>query len=105
MDHVIINKQIYLICQYCSASEFFDTENDVLEHVKTAHPIQCPKCPFKMFRYESSVGKHFKKFHQNETPHFCKSCTLVFTDQDNVENHMENEHNIPKVISIITLFF
>ena len=97
MDHVVINKQVYLICQYCSTSEFFDTENDVLEHVKTMHPIKCPKCPLKMFRYESSVRKHFKKFHETETPHFCKSCTLIFTDKDDVENHMENEHNIPKI--------
>ena len=29
-------------CEYCRANEKFDSEHDVLEHIKSMHPIQCP---------------------------------------------------------------
>ena len=67
------------------------------------HPIQCPQCPLKMFKYPTSVRKHFKKFHGDETPYFCKTCTLVFTDQDAVQEHMENEHGIPNVVVVTNI--
>ena len=89
------NKGGKLPCNYCRASEFFDTEIDVLEHIQNMHPIQCPQCPLKMFKYPTSVRKHFKKFHGDETPYFCKTCTLVFTDQEATQYHIENEHGIP----------
>ena len=97
------NKDGKLPCEYCRANEFFDTEHDVLEHVKAMHPIQCPECPLKMFKYPTSVRKHFKKFHGDETPYFCKTCTLVFTDQDAVQDHMENEHGIPNVVVVTNI--
>ena len=97
------NKDEKLPCEYCRANELFDTEHDVLEHVKNMHPIQCPQCPLKMFKYPTSVRKHFKKFHGDETPYFCKTCTLVFTDQDAVQYHMDNEHGIPNVVVVTNI--
>ena len=97
------NNGINIPCIYCRANEIFDNENDVLEHVKLMHPIQCPYCPLKMFKYPTSVRKHFKKFHGFEKPYFCHTCTLVFTDQDTVQDHMENEHIIPKEEKLVTL--
>ena len=97
------NKGEKLPCEYCRANELFDTEHDVLEHVKNMHPIQCPQCPLKMFKYPTSVRKHFKKFHGDETPYFCKTCTLVFTDQDAVQYHMDNEHGIPNVVVVTNI--
>jgi transposase-like protein len=67
-----------LPCEYCRANETFATEIDVIEHVKAMHPIQCPDCPMKMFKYPTSVRKHFRKFHPQEVPYFCRTCTLVF---------------------------
>ncbi len=87
-------------CEYCRANETFKTEENVLEHVKNMHPIQCPDCPLKMFKYPTSVRKHFKKFHGNETPYFCKTCTLVFKSADAVQIHMENEHGIANVVVV-----
>ena len=87
-------------CEYCRANETFKTEEDVLEHVKNMHPIQCPDCPLKMFKYPTSVRKHFKKFHGSETPYFCKTCTLVFKSADAVQLHMENEHGIANVVVV-----
>ena len=97
------NKNDKLPCEYCRANEFFDSEHDVLEHIKTAHPIQCPYCPLKMFKYPTSVRKHFRKFHEDDTPYFCKDCTLVFTDQETVQDHMENEHAIPNVVVVTNI--
>jgi len=87
-------------CEYCRANEKFDSEHDVLEHIKSMHPMQCPDCPLKMFKYPTSVRKHFKKFHGDETPFFCKTCTLVFKSQAAVQNHMENEHGIANIVVV-----
>ena len=66
------------------------------------HPVQCPHCPMKMFKYPTSVRKHFKKFHRDETPYFCKTCTLVFTDEMASQYHNKNEHVVPddNIVSI-----
>lgn len=64
------------------------------------HPIQCPDCPLKMFKYPTSVRKHFKKFHGSHTPYFCKTCTLVFKSPAEVQNHMENEHGIANIVVV-----
>ena len=53
-----------------------------------------------MFKYPTSVRKHFKKFHGDETPFFCKTCTLVFKSQAAVQNHMENEHGIANIVVV-----
>ena len=29
-------------CEYCRANEKFENEHEVLEHIKSMHPIQCP---------------------------------------------------------------
>ena len=87
-------------CEYCRANEKFENEHEVLEHIKSMHPIQCPDCPLKMFKYPTSVRKHFKKFHGNETPFFCKTCTLVFKSSTGVQNHMENEHGIANIVVV-----
>ena len=91
------NKDGKLPCNYCRANEYFDNELDVLEHIQNMHPVQCPHCPMKMFKYPTSVRKHFKKFHRDETPYFCKTCTLVFTDEVTAQYHNKNEHDIPNV--------
>ena len=57
-------------------------------------------CPLKMFKYPTSVRKHFKKFHGKETPFFCKTCTLVFKSSTAVQNHMENEHGIANIVVV-----
>lgn len=87
-------------CEYCRANEKFDSADEVLEHIKSMHPIQCPDCPLKMFKYPTSVRKHFKKFHGSDTPYFCKTCTLVFKSADAVQNHMENEHGIANIVVV-----
>jgi len=87
-------------CEYCRANEKFENEHEVLEHIKSMHPIQCPDCPLKMFKYPTSVRKHFKKFHGKETPFFCKTCTLVFKSSTAVQNHMENEHGIANIVVV-----
>lgn len=87
-------------CEYCRTSDKFSNENEVLEHIKHMHPIQCPDCPMKMFKYPTSVRKHFKKNHGKEIPYFCKTCTLVFKSSDDVQNHMENEHGIANIVVI-----
>ena len=53
-----------------------------------------------MFKYPTSVRKHFKKFHGKETPFFCKTCTLVFKSSTAVQNHMENEHGIANIVVV-----
>ena len=94
----LAKSQSKLICEYCRAYEFFSTENEVLEHIKSTHPIQCPDCPKKMFKYTTSLRKHFKKFHTGETPFFCKTCTLVFKDFIQAQDHMEYEHRMDKKV-------
>ena len=94
------NKRKMLPCEYCRTNEKFENEDQVLEHVKSMHPIQCPDCPLKMFKYPTSVRKHFKKFHGRETPFFCKTCTLVFKSGQQVQNHMENEHGIANIVVV-----
>ena len=96
------NKDGKLPCNYCRANEYFDNELDVLEHIQNMHPVQCPHCPMKMFKYPTSVRKHFKKFHRDETPYFCKTCTLVFTDEGAAQYHNKNEHVVPddNIVSI-----
>ena len=62
--------------------------------------VNLSDCPLKMFKYPTSVRKHFKKFHGKETPFFCKTCTLVFKSSTAVQNHMENEHGIANIVVV-----
>ena len=87
-------------CEYCRENVQFANQKALMDHITSEHPIQCPNCPLKMFKHPSSVKKHFKNLHGSEVPFFCKFCTLVLKGEEQLQNHMENEHNtgIPNVV-------
>ena len=53
-----------------------------------------------MFKKPKRVRKHFKKYHGEETPFFCETCTVVFKSSTAVKNHMENEHSIDNIVVV-----
>ena len=42
-------------CEYCRANEKFENEHEVLEHIKSMHPIQCPGRYFQSLPWQKMV--------------------------------------------------
>lgn len=83
-----------LPCEFCRATDTFSSESDLLHHIEMQHPYRCPDCPPKMFKYPTSVRKHFRKYHRHVQPFFCKLCTIVYKSGQEAEEHMVTEHNV-----------
>ena len=79
-------------CFYCRSSTTYGSRDELALHVKLDHPIPCLYCPTKMFKFPTSVRKHFKQFHALVNVYFCKICTEYFTDLLKCDDHMKVAH-------------
>ena len=68
-------------CDFCRSTETHEDDASLLHHICTEHPYRCIYCPEKMVKLPTSMRKHFRKYHRDETPYFCRFCTAVFICQ------------------------
>ena len=74
-------------CSHCPSSDFsHETSTMYVKHCLETHPYQCPICP-KMLTYPGNLPSHFKSLHNNQEPHSCHKCPLVFLDSEPLKNH------------------
>ena len=46
-----------------------------------------------MVKLPTSMRKHFRKYHRDETPYFCRFCTAVFICQGDANQHALTSHS------------
>ena len=68
-------------CDFCRSTETYEDEPSLLQHICMEHPYRCIYCPEKMVKLPTSMRKHFRKYHRDETPYFCRFCTAAFICQ------------------------
>ena len=80
-------------CDFCRSTETHENEASLLHHICTEHPYRCIYCPEKMVKLPTSMRKHFRKYHRDETPYFCRFCTAVFICQGDANQHALTSHS------------
>ncbi len=73
-------------CTFCQSQATFRTSQEFDAHVQESHPFKCPLCN-KMVKLVTSIRKHFRKYHEETRPHFCRSCTQVFCSEKRAASH------------------
>ena len=80
-------------CDFCRSTETHEDGASLLHHICTEHPYRCIYCPEKMVKLPTSMRKHFRKYHRDETPYFCRFCTAVFICQGDANQHALTSHS------------
>ena len=83
-------------CDFCRSTETHENGASLLHHICTEHPYRCIYCPEKMVKLPTSMRKHFRKYHRDETPYFCRFCTAVFVCQGDANQHSLTAHSSEK---------
>jgi len=82
-------------CDYCRAMDTFKTRKELLGHILNEHPFRCPLCPnLKLVKLVRSMQKHVRTLHpySQSGPAFCKTCTAVFKDNQELRRHLKASH-------------
>jgi hypothetical protein len=82
-------------CTYCRLSNVScKTLDDMSQHFLENHPYKCPEGCEKVWKFRSSIRKHFRSHHVGLTTAFhCDHCMDIFSSQNQLERHLSGQHN------------
>ena len=77
-------------CDKCQKT--FETSEDLSQHIEMEHNFQCNNCNISL-NNKKSLDEHIKNTHEHICQH-CPTHTSVFTSEEDLKQHIEDEHTV-----------
>ena len=79
---------------YCKSNQICTTLEDLNSHYLENHPYKCPKGCDKLWKFRSSVRKHYKSHHtgSGSAASSCEHCLDIFATGADLQRHLATAH-------------